>query len=137
MNILMVTNTYAPMVGGLERSIMEFSAYYRNLGHRVIIVAPVTEEMPTREKDVIRLPAITKLTQTNFPVQVSVPGVLSIALKGLPLDLVHVHHPFLIGSTGLRLAYARSVPLIFTHTIPCSSTTPISCPCAGRRPSVS
>lgn len=115
MNILMVTNTYAPMVGGLERSIMEFSAYYRSLGHRVIIVAPAMEDMPAREKDVVRLPAITKLTQANFPVQVSVPGVLSAALKGLPLDLVHVHHPFLIGSTALRLAYARSVPLIFTH----------------------
>lgn len=115
MNILMVTNTYVPMVGGLERSIMEFSAYYRKLGHRVIIVAPAVEEMPAREKDVIRLPAITKLTQANFPVQVSVPGVLSIALKGLRLDLVHVHHPFLIGSTGLRLAYARNIPLVFTH----------------------
>lgn len=115
MNILMMTNTCAPMVGGLERSIAGFTAHYRRRGHRVIVVAPAHERMPAREKDVVRLPAVTRLTRAHFSVHLPIPGVLSKALRGVPLDIVHAHHPFFMGGTALRLAYARDVPLIFTH----------------------
>jgi glycosyltransferase involved in cell wall biosynthesis len=30
-------------------------------------------------------------------------------------DIVHSHHPFFMGSTALRMARSRSVPLVFTH----------------------
>jgi 1,2-diacylglycerol 3-alpha-glucosyltransferase len=30
-------------------------------------------------------------------------------------DLIHVHHPFLLGSTGLRIAAGRNLPVVFTY----------------------
>ena len=36
MNILMVTNTYAPHVGGVARSVETFARAYRDAGHRVL-----------------------------------------------------------------------------------------------------
>ncbi|MCG3175211.1 MAG: Alpha-monoglucosyldiacylglycerol synthase [Candidatus Omnitrophica bacterium] len=114
MNILMMTNTYKPIIGGLEKSVESFTGEYRRAGHRVVIVAPEYDGAP-EESGVVRVPALQDFNGSDFSVQLPVPGVLSAALKGFAPDIVHAHHPFLIGDTALRLAYARSVPLVFTH----------------------
>ncbi len=115
MNILMMTNTYTPLVGGLERSIQHFTLEYRKRGHRVVIVAPEYEGSPEHEEDVIRVPSISHINGSDFSLQLPVPGVLTEALKGFEPDIIHAHHPFLIGNTAVRLAYSHHVPLVFTH----------------------
>lgn len=114
MNILMMTNTYKPILGGLEKSIEVFTKEYRQKGHRVIIVAPEFEDMKP-EEDVIRIPALQHFNGTDFSVQLPVPGVLNEALGDFRPDIVHSHHPFLVGDTALRIAYKYNAPLVFTH----------------------
>ena len=114
MNILMMTNTYKPITGGLEKSIEAFTKEYRRQGHRVIIVAPDFENMEP-EEDVVRIPAIQNFNGTDFSVQLPVPGVLDDALGDFKPDIVHSHHPFLVGDTALRIAYKQNVPIVFTH----------------------
>lgn len=114
MKILMMTNTYAPVIGGLERSVQQFTEHYRRRGHRTVVVAPSFPGTPRREKDVVRLPAVSR-SKANFSIQVPAPGILSKALRGFRPDIVHSHHPFLMGSTALRVAYAGNLPLVFTH----------------------
>jgi glycosyltransferase involved in cell wall biosynthesis len=117
MNILMMTNTYLPFVGGVERSVETFTGEYRRIGHRVIIVAPTFENEPVDEYDVIRVPALQRFNGTDFSVQLPVPGVLSAALRDFKPDIVHSHHPFMIGDSALRIAAQFSVPLVYTfHT---------------------
>lgn len=115
MNILMMTNTYLPFVGGVERSIQTFTDEYRGRGHRTVIVAPTFEHMPTSELDVVRVPAVQHFNGTDFSVQVPIPGVLNAALEGFEPDIVHSHHPYLIGDTALRVASRHAVPVVFTH----------------------
>ena len=57
MNILMMTNTYFPMVGGLEQSVHSFSEEFKSLGHEVLIVTPAFGGAPQEESGVIRIPA--------------------------------------------------------------------------------
>ncbi len=117
MNILMMTNTYAPFIGGVERSIATFATHFRRTGHRVVIVAPTFEHMPTSETDVIRVPAVQHFNGTDFSVHLPIPGMLHTALEGFEPDVVHSHHPYLLGDTALRMATHYGVPLIFTfHT---------------------
>lgn len=115
MNILMMTNTYLPLVGGLERSIESFTKEYRKRGHRVIIVAPEYENSPKKELDVIRVPALKHFYGSKFSVKLPIAGFFLEALGGFKPDIIHAHHPFLMGDTALRLAYDYKVPLIFTH----------------------
>ncbi len=115
MNILMMTNTYLPFVGGVERSIQTFTQEYRDRGHRTIIVAPTFEDTPTNETDIVRVPAVQHFNGTDFSVQVPIPGVLNAALEGFEPDIVHSHHPYLIGDTALRVAARHAVPVVFTH----------------------
>ena len=114
MNILLMTNTYKPLVGGLERSIEAFALEFRRRGHRVIIVAPQFENMEP-EQDVIRVPAVQHFNGTVFSVQLPDMGMVEEALGDFKPDIVHSQHPFLVGDTALRLAYRYRVPLIFTH----------------------
>lgn len=115
MNILMMSNTYTPLIGGLEKSIRSFAESYRARGHRVVIVAPEYEGRPRREKDVVRVPSLSRVNGSDFSLQLPVPGALAEVLKGFRPDVVHAHHPFLIGNTAVRFAYAHHIPLLFTH----------------------
>ncbi|MCH8552754.1 MAG: glycosyltransferase [Natronospirillum sp.] len=115
MNILLVTNTYLPHVGGVARSIDTFSRSYRQRGHRVMVVAPRFPDMPMREHDVFRVNAWQQFNASDFSVALPVYPGLSAALDTFKPDIVHAHHPFLLGMTALRTARYRDLPLVFTH----------------------
>ncbi len=111
----MMTNTYLPLLGGLERSIESFTKEYRKRGHRVVIVAPEYENSPKKEWDVIRVPALQNFYGSKFSVKLPMDGLFSEPLGDFKPDIIHAHHPFLMGDTALRFAYERKVPLVFTH----------------------
>lgn len=115
MNILMMTNTFTPHRGGVARSVEAFTAEYRARGHRVLVVAPEFEDMPADETDVVRIPAIQNFNGSDFSVVLPIPGLLHTALDEFDPDIVHSHHPFLLGAMAIRVAASRSLPLVFTH----------------------
>jgi len=109
-----MTNTYKPLVGGLEKSVESFAKEYREHGHRVIIVVPEYPDMQP-EEDVVRIPAVENFNGTNFSLQLPISGVLDEVLGNFRPDIVHSQHPFLVGDTALRVASKYNVPLVFTH----------------------
>lgn len=115
MNIVMLTNTYAPHVGGVARSVAAFSAEYRRRGHRVLVVAPEFPDMPEDELDVVRIPAIQRFNASDFSVVLPTSGLLTEILDEFQPDILHAHHPFLLGMTAVRIARYRKLPLVFTH----------------------
>jgi glycosyltransferase involved in cell wall biosynthesis len=115
MKILMMTNTYLPMVGGVARSVKLFADAYRELGHDVLVVAPQFSEEAPNDPDVVRVPAIVNFNGSDFSVRLPIPGLLRQAVEDFQPQIVHAHHPFLLGDTALRIAGARNLPLVFTH----------------------
>jgi 1,2-diacylglycerol 3-alpha-glucosyltransferase len=115
MKILFFTNTYLPHVGGVARSIASFSAEFRRLGHKVLTIAPQFDPPQEDEAGVVRVPAVTHFNGTDFSVPMPVPGIVASAVDQFGPDVVHTHHPFLMGGTALRIAQSRKLPLIFTH----------------------
>src|SRR5688500_4487566 len=115
MNILLMTNTYLPHVGGVARSVASFAAEFRRQGHGVLVIAPEFEPPVDGEDGVLRVPALKHWRGTDFSVPVPTPGFVASAVDQFAPDVVHSHHPFLIGNTALRIAQSRSLPLVFTH----------------------
>lgn len=115
MNILLVTNTFTPHVGGVSRSVVAFAREYRQRGHRVLVLAPRFPNMPAREQDVVRVAAIQNFNASDFSVALPFHQGLSDALDDFEPDIVHSQHPFLLGMTALRVARYRKLPLVFTH----------------------
>lgn len=115
MRIVMMTNTYLPHVGGVARSVSSFTEEYRALGHRVLVVAPELAGASEREEDVVRIPAIQNFNGSDFAVVLPLFSDLTSALDQFQPDLIHAHHPYLLGMTALREARTRNLPLVFTH----------------------
>ncbi|HWA84674.1 MAG TPA: glycosyltransferase [Opitutus sp.] len=118
MNICMMTNTYLPHVGGVARSVSTFAEEYLKRGHHVLVVAPEFAGRPLAaraEAIVERVPAIQKFNGSDFSVRLPLAAALSERLDTFAADVVHAHHPFLLGDTALRVAATKNVPVVFTH----------------------
>ncbi len=115
MNILILTNTFTPHVGGVARSVEAFTEEYRKRGHRVLIVAPEFPDMPHDEVDVLRINAIQNFNASDFSVALPISPQHSDMIDAFRPDIVHSQHPFLLGMAALRIARYRQLPLVFTH----------------------
>ncbi|MFW5936831.1 MAG: glycosyltransferase [Desulfosalsimonas sp.] len=118
MNICMFTNTYLPHVGGVARSVSCFEADLRKLGHRVLIVAPTfldNQAGSPEDPRVLRVPAIQNFNGSDFSVRIPIPFIIDEKIEEFEPDIIHSHHPFLLGDAAMRVAYRRNLPLIFTH----------------------
>ncbi|MDQ8187399.1 glycosyltransferase [Pelagicoccus sp. SDUM812002] len=115
MKIAMFTNTYLPHVGGVARSVSSFANAYRELGHQCLVISPEFEEKIPDEQDVYRVPAITNFNDSGFSFQLPFVGNVAGQLDEFEPDIIHSHHPFLLGDTALRAAYTRDIPIVFTH----------------------
>lgn len=111
----MFTNTYTPHVGGVARSVSGLCEGLRARGHAVLVVAPEFAGMPDNEHDVIRVPAVQHFGGTDFSVPLPATRALSDRLDRFAPDIVHSHHPFLLGDTALRVSAFRDLPVVFTY----------------------
>lgn len=110
----MFTNTYLPHVGGVARSVSTYEEEFRRRGHDVRVIAPEFEGAEESEY-VLRVPAIQNFNGSDFSVQLPQPGLIADYLDQFQPQLIHSHHPFLLGDSALRAAWTRRLPLVFTH----------------------
>ena len=115
MRIAMFTNTYLPHVGGVARSVSTYEEELRRRGHQVRIVAPTFEGAAQSTYDVLRVPAIQGFNGSDFSVRLPQPGLIAAFLDDFRPQVIHSHHPFLLGDSALRFAWSRRLPLVFTH----------------------
>lgn len=123
MNICMFTNTYLPHVGGVARSAAIFAEDLRKMGHKVLVVAPTypdSDKSPEdareyEEKGVVRLPAIQNFNGSDFSVRIPIPFYIAERIEEFQPDIIHSHHPYLLGDSALRAARKYRLPLVFTH----------------------
>lgn len=120
MNICMFTNTYLPHTGGVAKSVDSFAEDLRLRGHQVLIVSPTFphENELTDEDDVLRIPAIQNFNGSDFSVSIPLPFYINKKINKFQPDIIHSHHPYLLGDAALRTAYRKNLPLVFTqHTL--------------------
>lgn len=111
----MFTNTYLPHVGGVARSVDSFAMDLRRMGHRVLVLAPHFDNHGTQENGTVRLAALQHFNGSDFAVRIPLPFVVEHQIEAFAPDLIHSHHPFLLGDTALRVARQKRLPLVFTH----------------------
>ncbi len=114
MKIAMFTNTYLPHVGGVARSVKTLEDACRKQGHEVRVIAPDFDGQET-SPNVLRVPAIQNFNGSDFSLRLPVPSVIRDYIQDFKPDLIHSHHPFLLGDAALREARKMQVPIVFTH----------------------
>lgn len=116
MHIAFFTNYYHPVVNGVVRSVASFRENLMEQGHNVFIFAQADGSYRDEEPFIFRYPSLPLPLgeiSTALPVSPFVDQVLPI----LKLDVIHAHHPVLLGQTAARKAAELNLPMIFTfHT---------------------
>ncbi|HTD45803.1 MAG TPA: glycosyltransferase [bacterium] len=118
MNIGLFTDSYLPRSSGVVRAVDAAARGLRSRGHRVYIFAPAYPGYTDAAQDVYRFPSIAAPGHADFPLAVPYSAAHLRTLRGLRLDLIHSHSPFLLGGLGAWVAHTFHLPLVFTyHTL--------------------
>lgn len=117
MHIAYFTNFYHPVVNGVVRSVSAFRHALTALGHNVFIFAQSSSDYEDTEPFIFRYPAIPLPIQAKIPAVIPISPFVNRLLPSLKPDVIHTHHPFLLGQTAATKAEELGLPLIFTfHT---------------------
>lgn len=114
MKIAMLTNNYKPFIAGVPISIERLAAGLRERGHTVYIFAP---SYPNAEEEefVIRYPVMSKSLEGEVVIPKIFSKTIEKEIRKLEIDLIHVHHPFLVGNIALTLKRKYHIPVVFTY----------------------
>jgi glycosyltransferase involved in cell wall biosynthesis len=116
MHIAYFTNTYLPVVSGVVRSVQSFRDALSSLGHNVFIFAQEDDYEDT-EPFIFRYPSLRLPLPVDIPAALPVSSFMDQLIPKLRLDVIHTHHPFLLGQTAASKARDLNLPLVFTfHT---------------------
>jgi 1,2-diacylglycerol 3-alpha-glucosyltransferase len=115
--VALFTECFTPVGNGVVRSVQTLREMLIAKGSHVSVVAPIFPEHDVVEKDVYRLPS-TVIPTVPYPItNIAALGRNRSIIHEVPADIIHTHHPFLIGRLGMGEAKRRGIPLISTaHT---------------------
>jgi 1,2-diacylglycerol 3-alpha-glucosyltransferase len=117
LHIAHFTNAYHPVVNGVVRSVDAFRRSLIALGHNVFVFAHQSSNYEDSEPFIFRYPAIELPVANNLPVAIPISPFIDRVLPLLKPDVVHSHHPFLLGRTAAHKAAELDLPFVFTfHT---------------------
>lgn len=115
MRIAMMTNNYKPFVGGVPISIERLADSLRELGHTVYVFAPDYRSPMEDDADTFRFPTMKHKIAGAIPIPNLIYSYVKKRMSTLHIDLIHVHHPWIIGSVATRLGKELHIPVVFTY----------------------
>ena len=120
MRVALFTNNYLPRVSGVAVAVDFLERALRAAGHETLVLAP--DYGMKFEESAPRVHRVTSLALPSLTAAVALPaldsGRLRLALEEFRPDVLHSHHPFLLGGAAAETADALRVPLVYTfHTL--------------------
>ncbi|MDZ7803170.1 glycosyltransferase [Thiohalophilus sp.] len=116
LRVVMFTNNYLPFIGGVPLSIERLRRGLQELGDILLIVAPQYERKPEVENHVLRIPSLLALgKKQEFRLANIFSGHIRKRVRAFHPDIMHLHHPFWLGSLGLFIARRMKIPAIYTY----------------------
>lgn len=114
MRILFFTACYKPILNGVVFSILNYKKCLEKEGHKVLVVAPKYPGFIDVDNDILRLPSLFNPFLPQYPIFLPFGLDLKKIEKFQP-DIIHAHHPFVIGGLAKRTAKKLKRPLVFTY----------------------
>lgn len=122
MKIALMTNNYKPFIGGVPISIERLAKELIRTGHEVTVFAPTYEEQKEAERmqekadgNVFRYAAFSKRVMGGVLLPNPFDRRIEKEFQKQQFDVIHVHHPMLIGQTAVYLSQKYNIPLAFTY----------------------
>jgi len=116
MKIGFFTDTYLPIIHGVEISMETFRQVFEKMGHQVYIYAPHVPGYKDKNPNVFRFNSvkIVKEPEMRFAFPVFPQDAFKEASK-FKIDIAHAHTPFSMGLLAKYIAKKQKIPMVYTH----------------------
>jgi glycosyltransferase involved in cell wall biosynthesis len=114
----MVTNNYIPYSGGVVSSINAQVDALQKLGHVVTLITLDFSNQDYQDPAWVRrlyCPITFMYKKNHMAVPLYAKKQIKKIIAAINPDIVHVHHPFLLGYSAMRVAKQVQIPVIFTY----------------------
>ncbi len=118
LRIVFVTNNYTPYSGGVVSSINAWTQELQNRGHQVSIITLDFLGAAHNDPDyVFRIPCPIRFLYKNNHMALPMRAYTHMRklIEQLQPNIIHSHHPFLLGRAALKSACNQSIPIVFTY----------------------
>ncbi len=116
LQIAMVSNNYFPFVSGVSVSVERLRNGLSDLGHTLQLLVPRYREAWQDDGSIKRIPTLMAFGQkSEFRLTNPFSARFRRCLREFKPDLIHVHHPFWLGSMGLLMGRRLKVPVVYTY----------------------
>lgn len=116
LRVAMFTNNYLPFIGGVPISIDRLRRGLEKLGDATLIIAPRYKDQPEQEKHVVRVPSLLTMGKNReFRMANIFVRQIRKRVRAFKPDIIHLHHPFWLGSLGLFVARRLNIPAVYTY----------------------
>ncbi|MCE7518264.1 glycosyltransferase [Vreelandella titanicae] len=116
LRVAMISNNYFPFVSGVSVSVDRLRNGLCDLGHTIQLLVPRYRETWQDDSSIKRIPTLMAFGQKGeFRLTNPFSARFRRCLRGFKPDVIHVHHPFWLGSMGLFMGRRLKVPVIYTY----------------------
>ena len=115
MHIAYFTNAYHPVISGVVRSVDSFRKALSQNGHNVFIFTHSAEDFVDTQPFIFRYPTIPIHLPSDFPATLPISPFIDRVFPILKPQVIHTHHPVLLGDTAANKAKTFHLPLVFTY----------------------
>ncbi|EHJ92451.1 glycosyltransferase [Vreelandella boliviensis] len=116
LRVAMVSNNYFPFVSGVSVSVDRLRNGLCDLGHLLQLLVPRYREACEDDRSIKRIPTLMAFGQKGeFRLTNPFSARFRRCLRAFKPDIIHVHHPFWLGSMGLFMGRRLKVPVIYTY----------------------
>ncbi|PMQ00730.1 MAG: glycosyl transferase [Dictyoglomus sp. NZ13-RE01] len=119
MKIAFFTNNYLPNTGGAAISVETYRKALEDLGHEVMVFAPSYPPWfppyDDTNKKIWRFPSIFLKKITIHPIPIWFTRKVYKAFEEFNPDIIHSHHPYVIGKVALKISKKYKKPIVFTY----------------------
>ena len=117
LHIAQFTNAYLPVINGVVRSVSTYRKSLTEMGHIVFVFAQEDNQYLDEEPFIFRYPSLHLHYPVEIPAVIPMSPFVDRLIPSLKLDVIHTHHPVLLGQAAAAKAQELDLPLIFTfHT---------------------
>jgi glycosyltransferase involved in cell wall biosynthesis len=123
MRIVVITDLYPPMIGGVPTITHELALDLSNRGHQVWVIAPSDQARTVRESvrnlHIHRFASFEWPTYANLRIALLPVARIYALIRQIQPDVVHIHSLLTLGQLGRMLGSAMNIPVIGTnHYLP-------------------
>ncbi|MCR5660684.1 MAG: glycosyltransferase [bacterium] len=117
MKVAIFTNAYRPLVSGVVNSVELIRRGLIRTGNIPYVFAPHAGDYKDTQAGVWRFRSVSLTQKVEFPIAIPYSTRIFPMIPRMGIDVIHTHHPFLLGEVGAFFAKHLQVPLVYTfHT---------------------